>query len=95
MNEYFFPENTLGIHITRDGNFHMLYEPNKFEKFLIVHSNNSLKRQALLQGINSNELRRCFAMPGVKVHKNLEKAICDKYGGAAKKIQNAFRKYQK
>jgi len=95
MNEYFFPGNTLGIYITHNSDLHMLYEPNKFEEFLITHSDTTLKRQALLQGINSNELRRCFAMPGVKVHKNLEKAICDKYGGAAKKIQNAFRKYQK
>lgn len=95
MNSYYFPGNTLGIHIARDGNLHMLYGPNNFEEFLITQSDTPLKRQTLIKSLSSPELRRCYAMPGVKVHKNLEYAIKDKYGGAATKIQNAFRKYQK
>lgn len=95
MNAYYFPNNTLGVHLAHDGKFYMMYNPNKFEEFLITHSDTPLKRRTLLEGISSPELRRCYAMPGVKIHKNFENAIHDKYGKAAAKIQNAFRKYQK
>ena len=95
MNSYYFPGNTLGIHITHDGNLYMMYGPNDDEELLITQSDTPLKRQDLLHGISSDELRRCYAIPGRKIHKNLEYAIKDKYGGAATQIQNAFRKYQK